>query len=552
MSRRLDRLVPVVAFVALAAVGILILALLNNAVDHGRGALEDSLVNEVDALARSQDASLGGQFGSVGTFLAGRTLDFEVNSPNDREEFSDIASLLEDAGARTGFFFTDADGVVTQGFQLRDRSVVGRPLDRPGFSDALAALAQVPDDGRVLPGTYLPVAPGLTTEAPTYALVAAIRDEKTSALRGTLVFESEVASDSALNTQIAPLRHGDTGEYLVIGSSGTVIAATNPSLVAQHVPDDEYLTDTPGFHRRHGQVMVFADIRSASWRIAFVQDSDEFEKGLAGPLQRAGQIVVAAFLVFGLIAFVALGRRLRAARDEQARLQRLTESQEEFISIVSHELRTPVAGVLGFLQTTMDHWESMTETERFNALRRSASNARRLQGLTRDVLDSQAVESGRMSYAMGDADLGEEVTVAVEAASALYPRLHLDADIGPDRAPVHVDVDRIQQVLTNLLDNAAKASPPDGTISVRMWTEDGRALVSVTDQGQGLSPEMRGRVFDKFVRGRASSVTGTGLGLYISRQILEAHDGTISVSEPAGGGAAFTFELPLREPVAAE
>ncbi len=471
MSRRRDQLVPVVAFVALAAVGVLILVLLNNAVDHGRAALEDSLVTEVDALARSQNASLAGQFGSVGPFLAGRTLDFEVNSANDRAEFADIASLLEEAGARTSFFFTDADGVVTQGFQLRDRSVVGRPLDRPGFSDTLAALRQIPSDGQDLPGAYLPVAPGLTTEAPTYALVIAIREDRTSALRGTLVFESEVSSDSTLNQQITPLRHGDTGEYLIVGTTGTVIAATNPSLVAQHVPDDSYLTDTAGFHRRHGEVVVLADVPASGWRIAFVQDSSEFEQGLAGPLQRAGQIVVVAFLVFGLIAFVALGRRLRAARDEQARLQRLTESQEEFISIVSHELRTPVAGVLGFLQTTMDHWESMTETERFNALRRSASNARRLQGLTRDVLDSQAVEAGRMSYAMADADLAEEVTVAVEAASALYPRLHLDADMVVERAPVHVDVDRIQQVLTNLLDNAAKASPPDGTISVRLWTD---------------------------------------------------------------------------------
>ena len=355
--------------------------------------------------------------------------------------------------------------------------VIGQHLERPGFAEALAALAEVPADRPPLPGTYLPVAPGLTTEVPTYALVAAIRDDDTNALRGTLVFESDVASDSALNTQIAPLRHGDTGNYLIFGSSGTVIAATNPSLVAQQVPDESYRTESPGFHRAHGQVMVLADIPAAGWRIVFVQDSAEFEKGLAGPLQRAGQIVVVAFLVFGLIAFVALARRLRAARDEQARLQRLTESQEEFISIVSHELRTPVAGVLGFLQTTMDHWESMSETERFNALRRSASNARRLQGLTRDVLDSQAVESGRMSYAMGDADLGEEVRVAVEAASALYPRLHLDTDLEVDSAPVHVDVDRIQQVLTNLLDNAAKASPPDGTISVRMWTDAGRVLV---------------------------------------------------------------------------
>src|SRR3546814_314593 len=211
-------------------------------------------------------------------------------------------------------------------------------------------------------------------------------------------------------------------------------------------------------------------------------------------------------------------------------------TQEEFISIVSHELRTPVAGVLGFLQTTMDHWSSMTDTERFNAVRRSASNARRLQGLTRDVLDSQAVESGRMSYAMGDADLAEEVSVAVEAASAMYPRLTIAADVEAERVPVVIDVDRIQQVLTNLLDNAAKASPPNGTVTVRLWEEGEQVMVSVTDQGPGLSAELQDRVFDKFVRGRDSNVSGTGLGLYICRQILEAQDGEIHVEIGGGRG----------------
>lgn len=187
----------------------------------------------------------------------------------------------------------------------------------------------------------------------------------------------------------------------------------------------------------------------------------------------------------------------------------------------------------------------MTDTERFNALRRAASNARRLQGLTRDVLDSQAVESGRMSYAMGDADLVEEVAVAVEAAGALYPRLTIETEADVVRLPVVADVDRIQQVLTNLVDNAAKVSPPGGTIAVRVGRDGDRATVSVTDEGPGLSADLQGRVFDKFVRGRDTSVSGTGLGLYISRQILEAHGGDIQVGADPAGGATFTFHLPV-------
>jgi signal transduction histidine kinase len=258
-----------------------------------------------------------------------------------------------------------------------------------------------------------------------------------------------------------------------------------------------------------------------------------------------GTIAVIAFVVLGIASSVALSRRLRAAREEQARLRKLSETQEEFISIVSHELRTPVAGVLGFLQTTIDHWDAMTDSERSSAVLRAASNARRLQGLTRDVLDSQSAEAGRMTYAMAPADLCEEVTVAAEAARALYPAQRFEVGLEVDSVPIEVDVDRIQQVLTNLIDNAVRISPPDAPVELRLWIEDDRARLSVADHGPGLPPDMEERIFEKFVRGRSGSVTGTGLGLYIARQILEAHGGSISVTSTPGEGATFELELPL-------
>lgn len=537
MLRRRERLVPAAAFLVLAAVGVLVLVLLTTAVSDGRRALEDSVLSEVQANARSQGARLTGQISPIAGFIEQLDLELEVGSAADRAEFQDIADILEDLGVRTGFFVTDASGTVTQGVQI-DEAAIGRGLERPGFDEALEQF----EAG--VPGTWLPMAPGLSTELPTFATVLPISGEG-DVLRGTFVLESEVAIDSGFNTEIRELGRGDTGELILIDRLGGVIAASNPSLVGRQLPEPDLLTMEPGVDRADGQVRAVADIPAAGWRIAFTQDSEEFDEGLAGPLQQVGLIIVVVFLAVGVVAFVALARRLQAAREEQERLQRLSETQEEFISIVSHELRTPVAGVLGFLQTTMDHWDAMTDTERFNALRRSASNARRLQGLTRDVLDSQAVESGRMSYAMGDADLAEEVIVAVEAASALYPRLTIDTDLESPHVPVVVDVDRIQQVLTNLLDNAAKVSPPNGTVTVRLRRDGDRATVSVSDQGPGLSSDLQDRVFDKFVRGRDTSVSGTGLGLYITRQILEAHDGDITVETGEGGGATFAFTLPV-------
>jgi len=540
MWRQRDRLLPAAAFLVLVGIGVLVLVLVSTAVDSGREALEDAVVAEVAATARAQEARLEGQLSALVGYVDGLDLDLEVDSQNDREEFADIATLLDDAGVRTGFFLTDTAGVVTQGVRL-PVDAIGEPVPREDHAEVVAMLASAPE----LPGWYSRVGPGITTDLTTMLVVHGLREPGGDQLRGTFVFESEVAVDSALAREVAQLGRGETGELYVFDAVGTVIASTNPSFVGQSVPDDALSTLDAGLHRRGGQVQVLADVLQGTWRVAFAQDADEFDEGLAGPLQQVGLIVVVVFVAVGIATFIALSRRLQSAREEQERLERLTETQEEFISIVSHELRTPVAGVLGFLQTTMDHWESMTDAERFNALRRSASNARRLQGLTRDVLDSQAVDSGRMSYVMAEADLAEEVAVAVEAAAALYPRLEIRSVVGDASTPVVVDVDRIQQVLTNLLDNAAKVSPPNGTIEVRLRRDGDRAVVSVEDQGPGLSPDLRDRVFDKFVRGRETGVSGTGLGLYISRQILEAHEGVIRVGEAGEGGACFEFELPI-------
>lgn len=542
MSRLRDRLVPAAAFLLLAGLGVLVLVLVGDAEAKGRRALEDSVLGEVEAIARSQNSRVESQLtGASG--LASDTWDLEPNSAGDLERLNEILELVPDLP--TGFFLTDANGIITQGVLLEDRDSIGSRLERVGFSEVFTS--PVFNAGA---GVVLPVGEGITTDVPTIALVYPIPGP--DSLRGAFVFESEVAADSAFNAEIGELRRGETGTFLVFDLMGRIIAANDPSQIGETVSEPALLDSSPGLRVVDGEVRVVADIPAAAWRIAFTQDRDEFLSGLSGPLQQVGQIVVVAFLLIGAVLGVTLTRRLQAAREEQARLRLLADSQEEFISIVSHELRTPVAGVLGFLQTTMDHWDAMSDTERFNALRRSASNARRLQSLTRDVLDSQSVESGRMGYVMSEADMCEEVTVAIEAARALYPTIEFEPDLEVDEVSAVIDVDRIQQVLTNLLDNAARVAPPDTSVIVRLWRSDDRVKVSVRDHGPGLAPDLRDRVFDKFVRGSTSSVTGTGLGLYIARQIVEAHGGTISVDSVPGQGATFEFDVPMLQAAAAD
>jgi signal transduction histidine kinase len=245
----------------------------------------------------------------------------------------------------------------------------------------------------------------------------------------------------------------------------------------------------------------------------------------------------------GLLFFVLL-RRLRAAREEQRRLAEINAVREEFMSIVSHELRTPVTGLLGFLQTTLDHWDAMSDDDRRSALSRASTNARRLHALTRDVLDTASIESGELTYVFEVVDINAEVSSAATAAQDLQPTRPISVATPNEHAWTRADPERVQQILTNLLDNAAKNSAPETPIGIAV-TVDGREVqVAVTDRGAGIPKEELSRVFDKFVRGRATDTRGTGLGLYICKRIVDAHGGRIwATSEP--GGTTLTFALPL-------
>jgi signal transduction histidine kinase len=202
-----------------------------------------------------------------------------------------------------------------------------------------------------------------------------------------------------------------------------------------------------------------------------------------------------------------------------------------------------VSGLLGFLQTALDHWDEMSDPDRRRAVARAMSNASRLYSLSRDVLDSSSVEAGQLSYTMEFVNLQDAVTSAVTAAQDVYPDNPIRFET-PDR-PIWVsgDPERIQQVVGNLLDNATKASPPEGTIDVSLAEEGGRAVITVRDSGPGLSPDDLDRAFEKFVRGRGRRTVGTGLGLYICRQIVEAHGGAIHAANAPDGGAVFRVEL---------
>ncbi len=541
MRRRAELLLPWLVLAGFLLAALVVSLLLSSAERRGVDALEDSVEGEVKAIAASQDQRFQNTFGATsGLSNPEQPFELTLDSAADLAELQELLELFGES-IEAGFYLLDAQGRVTQGVLFTEDSI-GSRFEWPGFDELVSS----PTFARGI-GGVLPVSEGLTTDQPVLAYLIPVVDRQTRLVRGSFVFESVVAADSDFNKEIGALQRGDTGEYLFYDDRGSVIASNDPSLIAEMLSDARLLTEPAGVHRFDGQIVVLAEVPAARWRVAFRQDVGECEGSLAEPLESVGRVLIFVLLAAGAILTVILNRRLRASRAEAQRLAAISEAQQEFISIVSHELRTPVAGVLGFLETTLDHWDAMDDDERRGAVARAAANARRLQGMTRDVLDTESVEAGRLVHVLSRVDLCTEVQAAVSAAQDADSERTIDVRRPPEPVWVSADSDRLQQVLANLIENAQKNSPAVEPVEVAVEVADGAARVTVADHGAGIDDESLERIFEKFVRGRGESVRGTGLGLYISRQIINAHGGRIWAESTPGQGAAFRFVLPLAD-----
>ncbi|GEP34228.1 hypothetical protein NSZ01_19960 [Nocardioides szechwanensis] len=535
-----DRLIPAVAGLAVVAVAVTVVSLLNSAVDGGTRALQDAKVAQVRTTAGAFNARVESSIGSLGG-LGARPWELTTGSTNDAAA---LQAFAIDPEATSGFFLVDGSDTITSGVLLSEGSL-GSTFDAPGWAAAKAALASAP-------AVVLPVAPsGVTTELPTYAFAVAIRGASPTSVRGAFIFEQALTTDSAFNQEIRGL--GDDGAttatWRFLDSDDTVVASTLSTGLGSQIPDARLRSLEPGLHTIGDDLVVSADVPAVGWRVVFTQDEEEFAEPLAAPLQSVGLILVILMLTVGLTLTILLARRLRQSREQEQRLLELNRSQEEFISVVSHELRTPVSGVLGFLQTSLDHWDVMSNDDRHHAVRRAFANARRLQALTRDVLDTESIESGGYGYDRHPIDLADEISTAVDACDiGSAPAMTVNLPTEP--VIVDADPDRIQQVLSNLLDNALKSSADTGQITVSLERAGAAARITVEDHGAGIDPDQMERIFDKFVRGRSGTVAGTGLGLYICRRIVTAHDGRIWAESRPGEATRFIVELPLSAPVA--
>lgn len=279
--------------------------------------------------------------------------------------------------------------------------------------------------------------------------------------------------------------------------------------------------------------------------------------------ERVGELEVANATIAALNE--DLQRRVDAAtaelRGQYERLQELDRLKTQFMSVASHELKTPITAMSGFLQVLLRRIRRRVDTgppdaatwsedqkaieDQLEIVQRQTA---KLARLVDELLDVSRIQSGRVDFAFTEMDLTHlvrEVAERMQTTTAIHV-----IDVGGKRAvPVVADRDHLEQVLNNLIANAVKYSPDGGKITVRVEEDGEMAALAVTDQGIGIPQEELGSVFGLFYRSpdrRARDVGGMGLGLYISKEIIDRHGGRIWAESVLGEGTTFQVRLPKR------
>lgn len=236
-----------------------------------------------------------------------------------------------------------------------------------------------------------------------------------------------------------------------------------------------------------------------------------------------------------------------AFRDAAAR-ERLERNRADLISTVAHELRSPLTSVKGFTATLLAKWERFNDEQKKVMLETVNADADRVTRLLADLLDVSRIDAGRLELHRQVVDIEHAVrkTVAGRIAAG-EPESRFVVEVEGPLPEMWLDPDKVEQILGNLVENALKYGA--GTVTVTVIGSPSGAEVTVSDEGEGIPREMLARVFTKFWRrGDGGRRSGTGLGLFIVKGLVEAHGGEITAGRAASGGAEFRFTLPAGTP----
>lgn len=362
-------------------------------------------------------------------------------------------------------------------------------------------------------------------------------------LRGTIEFfnigAEELtgwATDDVVGKAMLALRTGPDGEdHLTITPAGEDRAPLL-TLVAPFLEDES----TRSFSRDWQFVRKDGSVRTVSVRIS-KRFHDERLVGFLGVAhdvterRRQEDITAAA---------------LTAEREVVERLEQVDRAKNDFMATVSHELRTPITSIMGYTELLLSDETGALPTMHRQILARVDRNGRRLMGLVEDVLTMSQIEVGTLRFRFRDVDLRTVVERAVETEVSVLgvAGVMMQQQVTDQLLPVSADPDKLERAVAALLDNAAKYSEPGATVDLELRADAGNAVLTVRDHGIGISQEDQEKIFDRFFRSTDANdrvIQGAGLGLTVTRAIIEGHHGTITCESALGEGATFTVTLPL-------
>ena len=448
-------------------------------------------------------------------------------------------------------------GVIRTGKPLLENDVRGRVASGKGTFydvDREGTVRKVPDTGQT--GVQAAMMVPVKHEGRVVGVVQLMSDEQTYDEEQLELVEALVAQMGAA-VRTARL-HAERGRAEAAEAAAQAVAAEREQAarLVEAVGDGIFFVDREGivrFCNRAAELMLGVradDVRGypaaeavPGWAAIDAQvsvaEGDDAPHAATLPVDVGGRELWLSFLAVGMPEGVVYAFR------DQTSERELERAKSDFIATVSHELRTPMTAVYGAARTLLRSDVQLSADQGTQLLEMIATQAERLAQITEDVLLASRLDRGDVSVEQTRVDVAQ---VAREAVETMRSHLSNSVALDAERAAYAAgDPDRIQQILVNLIDNAAKYSPDDGKISIAVAERDSRVRVAVTDQGIGIASDEHAAIFEKFYRvdpGLTQAPGGTGLGLYICRELARRMGGDISVDSEPGRGSTFALELP--------
>jgi len=364
-----------------------------------------------------------------------------------------------------------------------------------------------------------------------------------------------VVADEIYGLNVNTYQGGSWIDALWLGSYVVwAAAALDPSMARLAVPDRRRL---PRLTRTRLLLLASASLTAP---LTLLIERAAHHRVHAFVIACGGAALGAVVLVrlAGLVHAVeraGLAERLARREAEQAQqlltfqneqLLEIDRLKDEFVSSISHELRTPLTSIAGYVELLQEEEE---DSEKLGHLAIVGRNSERLLALVTDLLFAARLQYGRLELERSPVDLRSLVVQCVESARPRAQATSVQLDLEVEDVPETIgEPAKLAQLLDNLVSNAIKFTPRDGHVSVRLTSHPELIRIEVSDTGIGIPDQERERLFERFFRAQTAlerQIQGTGLGLYISKAIVDAHDGRIGVDSAPGEGTTFIVELPV-------